>query len=92
MVNRTKCIHTFPCIYPRRQHTKNAFDALRHIIKMKTQVDILAVLSLRVLIENKEQLARTYIEQASDRLHDAVLAKITNSFFTALPQTNLLSF
>lgn len=53
--------------------------------------EIRALLNRRLQVRKSSQFLTTYLESASGRLHDAILAKKCNAFFSELEDENILS-
>lgn len=58
---------------------------------LRSEEDISAVISHRMLLGKSSLYAITYLDGACGRLHDSILGTLSNAFFAGLPERNHLS-
>lgn len=65
--------------------------AIENVMAVTMTAKIIKIMNNRIIFGQKSLYIVPYLGCASGWLHESVLAKLLNSFFTSLPESNLLS-
>lgn len=86
MVDVSKGSNMFPYTPNGSNHSTRITTALEKVMNVTSVAEIVALLNKRVRLGQYTLYVITYLDRESGRLHDSVLAKFCNAFFSGLPE------